>query len=115
MYRTFFRLLAPPALGLALLTAASAQDTPANPPLPSERCRVDPQAPDSGNTTGEAQPQPNEPEAGSDGSLSETLDPCNGVLVPPRVGDGEMTEPPPAAGTTPIIKPEDLPAQQPAQ
>jgi hypothetical protein len=118
MHRTFLRLLASTTLGLALLTSASAQDSPADPSVPSERCRVDPREPDSGGATGEAQPapsQPAEPDTGSDESLSGTLDPCNGVLVPPRVGDGEITEPPPDAGTTPIIRPEDLPAQQPAQ
>ncbi|MBP1853576.1 hypothetical protein [Rhizobium halophytocola] len=43
-------------------------------------------------------------------SLTETLDDCNGVLKPPVVGDHEMVEPAPDTGETPVIKPQDVPA-----
>jgi hypothetical protein len=39
-------------------------------------------------------------------SLSATLDRCNGVLKPPRVGDSEMTHDPPDIGKTRIIRPD---------
>lgn len=49
--------------------------------------------------------------AGTEAERSENrtqlLAPCNGVLSPPSVGDGELVEPAPPAGSTPIIKPGD--------
>ena len=44
-------------------------------------------------------------------SLTEALDSCNSVLTPPRVGDGDLVEPAPDAGKTPVITPGDLPPQ----
>ena len=50
-----------------------------------------------------------------DPTLSETLDPCNGVLAPDPVGDSEMTVVPPEGGETPVIKPDELPPQPPQE
>jgi hypothetical protein len=58
-------------------------------------------------------PQLETAERPADQSLSDTLDPCNGVLEPPPVGDQELTIPPPAGGETPVIPPSALPEQQP--
>jgi hypothetical protein len=41
--------------------------------------------------------------------LSEALEPCDGVLRPPPVGDGELTITPPEGGVTPVIPPRQLP------
>jgi hypothetical protein len=45
-------------------------------------------------------------------SLTEKLDSCDGVLLPPSVGDQELTQPPPDTGEMRVIKPRDLPGQQ---
>jgi hypothetical protein len=46
-------------------------------------------------------------------NLTEALANCNGVLAPPKVGDREMTVPPPKTGSTmPVIPPSALPPQQ---
>lgn len=50
--------------------------------------------------------------SGTDTTLSEQLDECNGVLVPPKVGDSEFVEPAPDAGEIIIIPPGELPDQQ---
>ena len=83
-----------------------AQDSGTNPP-PSQKCRAQPQA-DSPD-----QPKNGQTEATASPSLTEKLAPCDGVLKPPAVGDQEMTQPPPAMGEMPVIKPRDLPQQQP--
>ncbi|GAB4542637.1 MAG: hypothetical protein Tsb0019_41860 [Roseibium sp.] len=41
----------------------------------------------------------------------DTLTDCNGVLKPAPIGDRELVEPAPDAGETPVIEPEDIPAQ----
>ena len=41
-------------------------------------------------------------------SLTERLDNCNGVLVPPARGDGHMVAPAPQQGETPVIKPDEI-------
>jgi hypothetical protein len=69
----------------------------AAPPAPAVECKVSPDE---------------EPPAGD--TLSDVLDPCDGVLKPAPVGDQEMTVTPPPVGKTPVIAPEDLPPQQPA-
>lgn len=43
-----------------------------------------------------------------------TLSDCNGILKPAPVGDRELVEPAPDAGETPIISPDEIPDQQPA-
>lgn len=58
------------------------------------RCAVDPSVP-----TG-------------DQSLTDKLDNCNSVLVPPKVGDSEIVEPPPETGTIKVIPPGAIPEQQ---
>jgi len=42
---------------------------------------------------------------------SSMLEDCNGVLVPPKIGDQELVEPPPKTGTMPVIPPGALPQQ----
>ena len=44
-------------------------------------------------------------------SLTETLDECNGILIPPPTGDEEVTEPAPNVGETPVIRPDEIPEQ----
>jgi hypothetical protein len=46
-------------------------------------------------------------------SLTEMLDACDGVLMPPIVGDQEINKRPPDTGEMREIKPRDLPGQQP--
>jgi hypothetical protein len=94
--------------GLLLVTtvvAAAAQPIPeASPPTGDDDCQLD-----SLDTARPADPDG----APVEGSLTDALDPCNGVLEPPIVGDGELTIPPPAGGETPVIPPSQLPEQQP--
>ncbi len=52
------------------------------------------------------------PPDGDQKSLSQTLDDCNGVIKPPKVGDSELVEPAPDVGKSRLIRPGDLPAQQ---
>ena len=72
---------------------------------------------DSDETTGD--PCMTEPKleqdapADSDQELGEKLDRCNGVLKPPPTADHEIEEQPPEIGKTPVIRPGDLPEQQP--
>lgn len=56
---------------------------------------------------------PNEADPDTGDTLSDALDPCDGVLEPAPVGDREMTIDPPEGGETPIITPEELPPQPP--
>jgi hypothetical protein len=80
-------------------------------PAPASPCQAQPDA--NGNAGN------NSDGSGEDktqaGSLTEKLDPCNGVLKPPPTGDSDMTEPAPNQGNTPIIKPGDVPPQPPKQ
>lgn len=55
------------------------------------------------------------PGENDDGSLTDTLDDCNGVLKPPAVGDPGMVEQAPDVGETPVIEPEAVPAQPGAE
>lgn len=50
--------------------------------------------------------------ATSDKSLAGQLDECNGVLKPPKVGDGEIVEPAPKGGTIIVVPPGSVPDQQ---
>ena len=54
-----------------------------------------------------------EPVAPRGDETAEALADCNGVLSPAPVGDRELLEPAPDAGTTPVIEPKDLPDQSP--
>jgi hypothetical protein len=108
------------ALLLALSQLALSQ-TPDEPggtdELTVEDCQVQPDedgAPDLSEEDEDIDPFPPEDDAADDESLTEKLDPCNGVLKPPEVGDQEMTTPPPDEGETPIIRPGELPEQPPS-
>ena len=89
------------AMALAfLITPALAQET-----LPDtsqadtlEKCRAVPNQ--NGDTTA----------PGDD----TTLEDCKGVLTPPPTGDGDIAEPPPEGGKTPVITPPAMPEQQPS-
>lgn len=50
-----------------------------------------------------------------DGNLTDKLVDCGGVLRPPATGDQGMTAPAPDEGKTPVIKPDEVPPQPPAQ
>jgi len=86
---------------VAMAAAAGAQPVPEAPVIDDE-CQLE-SLRDGGNPDGES----------AELSLTDTLSPCDGVLEPPAVGDGELTIPPPAAGETPVIPPRALPEQQP--
>jgi hypothetical protein len=86
-------------------TPGFAEDAGTNPP--PEKCRAEPQTDNQGQETStDDNGQP------ASRSLTEKLDPCDGVLKPPAVGDQEMTLPPPGDGEMPVITPRDLPQQQ---
>ena len=99
-------------VGMAILSAAmpASAQTDAK-PAPASPCQAQPDANsnagNNGGRSGEDKTQA--------GSLTEKLDPCNGVLKPPPTGDTDMTEPAPNQGKTPIIKPGDVPSQAPKQ
>ncbi len=83
-----------PAILLSMGTAALAQTTGPDPATDTDSpCQITPGAPTE------------------DGSLTDTLDDCNGVLKPPMVGDPEIVEPAPSVGDTPVIAPDELPDQ----
>lgn len=85
------QIIAPPLLAFAALIATPVlSQTPAQ--NTENPCRISPD--------GDQKP------------LSQTLDDCNGVLKPPKVGDSEMVEPAPDVGKSRLIRPGDLPAQQ---
>ena len=90
-------------VGMGLASAAAAQTNDGETKKPVENCQVQPDE-KSGQS---AQP-------GSNDSLTQTLNPCDGVLKPPATGDKGLTEPPPDAGETPVIRPGEVP-QQPAK
>nr|WP_080577661.1 hypothetical protein [Sinorhizobium fredii] len=85
---------AAPMLAIVTLFATSALSRDVGTDAQNERCRV---APGTDATQG---------------TLTEKLDECGGVLKPPRVGDTEMVEPAPDVGRTPVIRPGELPRQQ---
>jgi len=43
------------------------------------------------------------------------LNRCSGILKPPPNTDNEIQKPPPQQGSTPVIRPEELPPQQNSQ
>lgn len=93
---------------LAATTTAQTEEALPDMPL-AEKCRAEPRnptQPPAGAPSGEdAIPAPD--------SLTDTLEPCAGVLAPPETGDDDMTEPPPPEGRTPVIRPGDIPEEQP--
>ncbi|QFT66970.1 hypothetical protein FIU93_09305 [Labrenzia sp. THAF35] len=50
----------------------------------------------------------------TDTEETASLSDCDGVLTPAPVGDRELVEPAPDVGETPVITPEEIPDQQPA-
>ncbi len=44
----------------------------------------------------------------------QQLEECQGVMTPPPTGDGDIAEPPPEGGKTPVITPPEMPEQQPS-
>ncbi len=103
-------LLLPLAAGACLLgwhaiASAQTQAPQAEPGVTTQDCQAAP-APE-----GDAAQNPVPPAA--DDNLSTQLDKCNGVLQPPKTGDTQIQETPPAEGKTPVIPPGALPEQQP--
>ena len=111
-------------LALSQTALAQTSDEPGETDeMTAEDCQVEPDengAPDLSEEDEDIDPFPPEepepvlPDGDEDESLTEKLDPCNGVLKPPAVGDQEMTTPPPNEGETPIIRPGELPEQPPS-
>jgi hypothetical protein len=96
-----------PCLLMATLAGPAAAQTngqTGQAPAQSTPCQAQPQ---DGN--GQQQPKSN------NDSLSETLDPCDGVLQPPPTGDEGIAAPAPDEGKTPVIKPDEVPVQPPKQ
>lgn len=96
------------AAAILSLPVVHAQQAPpvANGPATEEDCGVIP---------GEAPEPTGEGNAGldmNDTSLSETLDRCGSVLVPPAVGSDAFVAPPPDEGTTPVVPPSAVPETQ---
>ncbi|TIT28829.1 MAG: hypothetical protein E5W78_16485, partial [Mesorhizobium sp.] len=87
-------------LGALALAAPVAAQTDNQTPdqAPAGPCQAEPQ-------NGQQQKPP-----AINNSLTEMLDPCNGVLQPPPTGDQGMAAPPPDEGRTPVIKPGEVPA-----
>ncbi|UVK46707.1 hypothetical protein BPNPMPFG_002409 [Mesorhizobium sp. AR07] len=77
--------------------------------------KAEPQATQPSSQTDKCRAQTGGKQQPADTNLSETLDNCGGVLTPPPTGDQGMTQPPPAEGKTPVIKPGEVPAQPPQQ
>ena len=89
-----FALIPCLVVSMACAQAAFGQTTTPEPSSADTPCRV----------------APGEPQ--TDGSLTETLDDCNGVLKPPVAGDPDIVEEAPDVGKTPVIPPSALPEQQ---
>ncbi|MBS3647528.1 hypothetical protein KEU06_02665 [Pseudaminobacter sp. 19-2017] len=58
----------------------------------------------------EAKANQGEQQSSDSETLSSKLDPCNGVLRPPPVGD-QMATPAPDQGKTPVIRPDEIEPQ----
>jgi hypothetical protein len=87
-----------------------------------DACQAQPQDNPSNGQTGAADANANKNDgadtsagSGETAALSDKLDRCGGVLKPPPTGQTGMVEPAPDVGRTPVIPPEQLPEQQPAQ
>ncbi|MER8493724.1 hypothetical protein NKH36_05065 [Mesorhizobium sp. M1312] len=92
---------------LALAAPAAAQtDNQTQDQAPAGPCQAQPQ-------NGQQQKPP--VNNGASDSLTDALDPCDGVLQPPPTGDQGMAAPPPDQGRTPVLKPGEVPAQPPKQ
>lgn len=98
--KTLAMLAGAVVLGAMPAAAQTQQQPPAVSP-----CQAEPDR--NGSDDGRAGRQP------PAGDLTQKLDPCDGVLKPPPTGDGDMTEPAPDLGNTPIIRPGEVPPQPP--
>lgn len=99
------KTLSATALAILFTTLTAAAQT--NAPTPSASpCQAQPDQDSAGAVTDEDAVE-------QSGDLTAKLAPCDGVLEPPDTGDDKMTEPAPDEGNTPIIKPRELPQQQP--
>ena len=96
-----------PCALLALAGPAAAQDSGqgSGQGAPSAPCQAQPQ------DGGQKPPPAND----GNGNSTANLGSCDGVLQPPPSGDQGMTQPPPDQGKTPVIKPDEVPAQPPKQ
>ncbi|CCV07957.1 conserved exported hypothetical protein [Mesorhizobium metallidurans STM 2683] len=101
-------LLVAGALALPLAVPAAAQTPDQTESQARGRCQAAPQ-------NGQQQKPPANNDGSNRNSLSDTLDPCDGVLQPPPTGDQGMAAPPPDEGKTPVIKPGEVPVQPPKQ
>jgi len=100
------KTLSATALAILFTTLTAAAQT--NAPSPSASpCQAQPDQDRAGVVTDEDAVE-------QSGDLTAKLAPCDGVLEPPDTGDDKMTEPGPDEGNTPIIKPRELPQQQPS-
>lgn len=104
------------AIAASLLVGAgpaTAEDAARKAPL-AQKCLAEPAVPTQPPAGGGTGDNDAKRSGEAPDSLTETLEPCNGVLFPPRVGDDEMTAPPPTVGRTPVIRPGDIPDQPPS-
>ena len=105
------RLALATAAVLAIASPALAQNGNGA-PSPGNCQATPPPGANSGPNGGSDKPGQVDPGHTGSTSLSNRLDPCDGVLKPPPTGDQEMAQPPPPAGEMPVIKPGELPPQQ---
>jgi hypothetical protein len=91
--------------GPALVQGGSTGQQEASPP--PQDCLAQPSGQDQ-----QPQPVPGGTDPQTTQSLTDKLDPCDGVLLPPSVGDQELSQPPPDTGKMHEVKPGDLPGQQ---
>ena len=98
------------AAALLAPAPALAQDGTAAPP---GDCEVRPDQTPGTDTTDDAERNDDDSQQAAE-TLTQKLDPCNGVLDPPPVGDSEMAEPAPDIGETPVIRPNEVKPQPPA-
>ena len=89
--------------GPALVQAVPEQE--ASPP--PQTCVAQPRGRDQ-----QPQPVPRGIDPQTTQSLTSKLNPCDGVLLPPDIGDQQLTQSPPDTGRMREVKPGDLPGQQ---
>ncbi len=101
-------LTASSLLALSLCTAqAAAQENDDQSPAQPDKCRIVPEDSNGVPTLGDNAGKLQKP-------LEQELGACRGVLTPPPTGDGDIIEPPPEGGITPVITPPKVPEQQPS-
>lgn len=104
------RLLAPecrtPVLAMASCAALALQA-----PLAPAAAQDATQEEDCVVAPGATPPKQPETDSSEPQTFSQTLTECGGVLNPAPVGDHQLVEPAPEAGTTPVIDPGNVPPQ----